>query len=819
MRRLALVSFLILCILAAQMPAACAEAAKPLYAVKVTEVSPSSGTLETPVGVTSSFRLKKVSGLGTPYSADATITVSVSEAVDYTWTPKEYYARLVSDDVGSSLGSAHDTQRMDETYYKISAVNISSEEWVTDFTFTITVPSIEIGDAEDVYVMLSGSSPVSARIRMYDGSTWKTIRTSKLEEGELVEFPVGKEYIQGGEVRVRVYTTDDSQYDVKMDYIAMKFRPATMIAKYTLPVGSKLVSVRKCCSGTTDVTNTVSDRTVSVDLSDYMDFENRYYSVEYAYTYTIALSEYSVAQKTLVSLSSADIPQTELEYLQSLRISMPYSHKIKVECEPSMSAIALKDFRVSDKGITIKDERDTQKFEMTDTGTIRLAYNLKSAYSFKTENLYNQTSLSITHPAWSSRYSIRRGYDVEIANVSIRHELIGDLNMTDIEIKPSIDYVKTLESRTMYLNFPALKSDVIIIIQESTAGLSANYTPAVQTTTPLPAGTAPVFRIDVGLRNPSERDMIYNISRKDLFSLLPDLQKSYPDLIKSAGDPIIADLKSGGETIVPLYFNSSAVLLSEDLVAQDPAVIGQPVQWRKVVRITNPGNMRYENITWNTSISAEAVDCMIDDKSEGTLAAGSFAYMEALLEPGQKIEHVLLYSTAPVRKTEAVTSSGFIEKAIEKKISLVNENGETVKVQAYTDITDVPNLDESLLEETLGAYTLTDKNGDGVNDMIKWKETLSPGETKSVVLNGKMMDLFSGIGAIGSLDFGGLAFGLGDSAGLALLGLAAIIVPIPVLVLAIRYVRHERRRRMLFYLTAIERALKGETLPPAAQKK
>jgi len=116
--------------------------------------------------------------------------------------------------------------------------------------------------------------------------------------------------------------------------------------------------------------------------------------------------------------------------------------------------------------------------------------------------------------------------------------------------------------------------------------------------------------------------------------------------------------------------------------------------------------------------------------------------------------------------------------------------------------------------------TLTDKNGDGVNDMIKWKETLSPGENKSIILNGKVMDLFSGLGAIGGLDLGNISVGLGDSGGLAfLLLLAAILVPLTVMVLAIRYVRHERRRRMLVYLTAIERTLKGENVPSTDQKK
>ena len=819
MRRLVLVSFLILCIMASQVPAALAETAKPLYTIKVTEASPASGTLETPASVSSSFRVKKLSGLGTAYTADSSISVSVSEAVDYTWTPKEYYAGLVSDDTGNSIGSAHDTQKMDDTYYKITAVNISADEWVTDFTFSIDVPTSEIGDAQDVDVMLSGSSPVSAKIRMYDGTTWKTIRTSKLDEGDIVEFPVGKEYIQSGEVKVRIYTTDDSKHDVKIDYIAMKFKPATMLVKYTLPVGSKLVSVRKCCTGTTDVTNTVADRTISVDLSNYMDFENRLYSVEYSYQYTIALSDFSVAQKTMVSLYSTEIPQTELEYQQSLRVSLPYPQKIKLEAAPSMSAIALKDFRVSDKGQTIKDEGDTQKFEMNDAGTINLGYSLKNAYSYKAESLYNQTSSSITSPTWSSRYSLRRGYDVELANISLRHDLIGDLNMTEVDVKPETDWVKKMDGRIMYINFPTLKNDVIITVHEGTAGLSANYTPAIQVTNPIPPGAAPTFRIDVGLRNPSEKDMTYNLSKNDLFSLLPDLRRNYPDLANGAGEPIIADLKSGGDTIAPLFFNSSAVEQSEDPVTQDPAVIGQPVQWRKIVRITNPGNMRYENITWKTKISAEAIDCTLDGSSVGQMDAGIFEYTEALLEPGQKKEYALLYSTAPIRKTEEVTSSGFIEKKIEKRINLVNNNDETVKVQAYTDISDVPSLDESGLEQDLGAYTLTDKNGDGVNDMIKWKETLSPGENKSIVLNGKVMDLFSGIGAMGSLDTGNMAAGFGDSGGLAILGLAAILVPLTVMLLAIRFVRHERRRRMLVYLTTIERSLKGETFPPAAQKK
>jgi len=113
--------------------------------------------------------------------------------------------------------------------------------------------------------------------------------------------------------------------------------------------------------------------------------------------------------------------------------------------------------------------------------------------------------------------------------------------------------------------------------------------------------------------------------------------------------------------------------------------------------------MRYDNITWKTKISVEAIDCTIDGSSAGQMDAGVFEYTEALLEPGQKKEYALLYSTDPVRKTEEIISSGFIEKKIEKRINLVNNNDETVKVAAYTDISDVPNLDEAGLEETLGA--------------------------------------------------------------------------------------------------------------------
>ncbi|MFZ2455543.1 MAG: hypothetical protein WAX07_03605 [Candidatus Altiarchaeia archaeon] len=800
--------------MASQVPAASAEAAKPFYTVKITGVSPASGILETPAGITSSSRVKKVSGLGTAYSADSTITVGISEAVDYTWTPKEYYPRLVSDSVGNSLGSAHDTQRMDETYYRITAVNTSEDEWVTDFTFTISVPSSEIGDAEAVYVMLSGSSPVSAKIKMYDGSTWKTIRTSKLDEGELVEFPVGEEYIQSGDVKVRVYTTDDSKYDVKIDYIAMKFKPETMLVKYTLPIGSKLASVRRCCSGSIDVTNKVSDRTVSVELSDYMDFEDRYYSIEYSYTYTLTLSDYSVVQKTILSLSSAETPQTEIEYLQSMRLSMPYPHKVTMEAEPTMSAITLKDLRIYDKGRAIKDEKGTQKIDMDETGAIRLAYNLKNAYSYKAEYLYNQTSRSLASPAWSSRYSLRRGYDAELVNVSIRHELIGDQNKTDVEIKPSTDWYMTREGRIIYLNFPSLKNDIIVTVREATAGLSVNYTQPLQVTNPVPAGTPPVFRIDVGFINPSERAVSYNISRKELLSLLPDIRKNYPDFADGPGDTLTADLKSREGATVRVYFNASAVLLSEGPVVQDTAVIGQPVQWRKVVRITNPGTLRYENVTWNVNISFEATDCMLDDGAEGKTGDGTFEYTDSAVEPGQKKEHVLIYSTSAVRKTEEIISTGIIEKKIEKRINLINNNDETVTLLAYTDI--VPNFDVDALKKALPEYTLADKNGDGVNDIIKWKETLYPGENKSIVINGTTTDLLSGIGAIGSLGAGDLGADVGPVLPAALAALFALLLSA---VFFIRYVRHERRHRMLFYISAIEGALKGKSTPSAAQKK
>jgi len=471
-----------------------AEPVKPFYAIKVASVSPSQGIVDTPPEISPQLRTRKISGTGTAYNADSTITLTVSQVVDYKWTPKEYYPLRVLDNVGSSLGSAHDTKDLDGIYYKVTADNTSEDQWSADFTFTIEFPSSEIDDAEDIYVMISGISPVSAKIRMYDGNTWKTIRTADLDEDELIEFPVGKEYIQSGEIKVRIYTVDDSKYDVKIDYLALKFRPSKMLAKYTLPEGSKLVSVRKCCSSSIDVTHEVSGPTVAVELSEYMDFENMYYSIEYTYTYTITISDYYVTQKTIISLSPYETPQTELEYSESMRISMPYSHKITIEAEPSISATSLTQLRVSDKERTVNNEKgSTQKFEMEGSGTINLVYRLRNAYSFKSEHLYNQTSANPMNPSWSSRYSLRRGYDVELSNVSIRHELVGDRNRTTVDVKPVTDWYPAQSGQIMYIQFPSLKNDVIVTVQEATAGLSVNYTHPIQVTNPISIGSSPVF--------------------------------------------------------------------------------------------------------------------------------------------------------------------------------------------------------------------------------------------------------------------------------------------------------------------------------------
>jgi len=430
---------------------------------------------------------------------------------------------------------------------------------------------------------------------------------------------------------------DDSKYDVKIDYLALKFRPSKMLAKYTLPEGSKLVSVRKCCSSSIDVTHEVSGPTVAVELSEYMDFENMYYSIEYTYTYTITISDYYVTQKTIISLSPYETPQTELEYSESMRISMPYSHKITIEAEPSISATSLTQLRVSDKERTVNNEKgSTQKFEMEGSGTINLVYRLRNAYSFKSEHLYNQTSANPMNPSWSSRYSLRRGYDVELSNVSIRHELVGDRNRTTVDIKPVTDWYTTQSGQIIYIHFPSLKNDVIVTVQEATAGLSVNYTHPIQVTNPISIGSSPVFLVNIGLINPSERDASYNISRGELLSMLPDLRRKYPELADDHGEPLIADLRSREGATFQIYFNTSAVLFSETGFSQVPAVIGQPIQWKNTIQLKNPGTMRYENVTWNVSVSPEAYDCTIDDSPEGELGEGTFKYTESALEPSQK---------------------------------------------------------------------------------------------------------------------------------------------------------------------------------------
>jgi len=325
--------------------------------------------------------------------------------------------------------------------------------------------------------------------------------------------------------------------------------------------------------------------------------------------------------------------------------------------------------------------------------------------------------------------------------------------------------------------------------------------------------------INIGLINPSERDIHYNVSRRELLSMIPDLTKRYPELAGNHGEQLIADLRSREGLTFQIYFNTSAVLLSENGFSHDSIVIGQPIQWKKIIQLTNPGSIRYENVTWNVSVYPKAYDCTIDGSIEGELSEGMFRYTEPVLDAGQK-RSTPLFITPPCEKTEETVSSGLIKKTIEKRITLVNDNDETITLLVYTAISDVPNYDTDALKEELGSYVLADKDGDGTDDVIKWNETLYPGEIKSIVINGKTMGLFYGVPAVIKNLYKDSIDTLQINGGITLI-FAAIAVLLIAPLFLIRYVRHERRHRMLSYLSAIEGALKGSTSShlPGADKK
>ncbi|RLI90116.1 MAG: hypothetical protein DRO65_03370 [Candidatus Altiarchaeales archaeon] len=734
---------------------------------------------------------------------DGSILVTQEDVFKLRFSPKPILPESVEISKGVGFGSVDDLRDDDNSFYVITAEN-SSGKFIIDAIFEFKTNLQKQYSIKDFRVVLIGkfSQAVSeGSLQILTSDSWKKIADFTNSIKSKRDVVLDGSYASSGNLKLKIHAENDGDFSLYIDELRVYLRKKPTDFRYELPRNSKIIDIGDCCDPDIEVDyNILNNKTLHIDLSDYLSFSNKEMVLKLRYYYLITLKNIRVEKVNATHILSNNSKATLVE---SFNLESPFlgdytiSAKIPDEFSGKIEFLSINACG-NETNFEIKNGSVLFSLKNVEDCEVKINFVIKGLKFLKPvkemENVLEPSDRAI----WLSSYVLNISSGETVKNLTIGIPTVANetLTLLNISIIPEIPHTTERSGDILLINFPEVYSPINITIKEYSRKPMIKFKGIRQYSAMIVQGEKPQFSILLEIVNPFNREASINLSEVEIASRF-NLSEDVIAYIKSRKNfSLILNLKPQEKVLVPIYFFSKPVLVKESSAKQISFSADEPVSWLKEVSVRNPSSLNYSNVLVRISLPQDVIDYSINDLREGQIVNGFLEYKISNL-PGNSSKLLKIeYKTPKILKSVSERVIGLLYKKIEKRIVLRNPSSLSLNLEIPINVSnlDIGKIEENGKIKSANDFQVLDLDNDSKADLLKYETFLDGNETKEIKLELETHEInFAAILTV----------------------MACILLTISaIFILVIRAIRSIRRRKMLVFIETLKKLIEEGKMDP-----